>query len=84
MLNPVHIDGNSVVWIVQQGPIGEYVASESGILEYDGETLSVMHADGSRRDIDEEERDKLLPVSASNRIPACDKDTMSMKNFSSD
>ena len=71
MWNPTHIDGRTAVWLVRQRHISNYVPTESGILEYDGETLRLLRPDGTQRIVEDRERDELLPVADGNRIPAC-------------
>jgi hypothetical protein len=68
MLHPAHVDGRSVV-ILRQGLRG-FDALESGILSYDGRTLSLGEG-GSRRTLSDDELKSLMTVAPGNRIPEC-------------
>jgi hypothetical protein len=68
MHHPAHIDGRSVV-ILRQGRRGFRVL-ESGILSYDGQTLSLGEGE-SRRVFSDDEWHSLMPVAAGSRIPEC-------------
>ena len=68
MHHPAHIDGCSVV-ILRQGRRG-FHALESGMLSYDGQTLT-LGADESRRVFTDDELQSLMPVVEGSRIPEC-------------
>ena len=68
MLHPAHIDGRSVV-ILRQGRRGFHVL-ESGMLSYDGQTLT-LGEDESRRVFTDDELQSLMPVVEGSRIPEC-------------
>ncbi len=68
MHHPAHIDGRSVV-ILRQGRLGFRVL-ESGILSYDGRTLT-LGEDESRRLFSDDELQGLMPVVAGSHIPEC-------------
>jgi len=72
-MHPVEADGCGLV-IIQERSHGlrvVYDVVESGVLIYDGETLSLEHQDGSQREVPEREWPDVLNVAASNRIPQC-------------
>ena len=68
MHHPAHIDGCSVV-ILRQGRRGFHVL-ESGMLSYDGQTLT-LGEDESRRVFTDDELQSLMPVVEGSRIPEC-------------
>ncbi len=68
MYHPAYIDGRSVI-ALRQGRRGFHVL-ESGILNYDGQTLSLGEG-VSRRVLSDGELQSLMPVAAGNRIPEC-------------
>jgi hypothetical protein len=68
MHHPAHIDGRSVV-ILRQVRRGFHVL-ESGILSYDGQTLT-LGEDKSRRTFSDDEVQSLMPVVEGSRIPEC-------------
>ncbi|MEJ7640042.1 MAG: hypothetical protein WKF75_19260 [Singulisphaera sp.] len=68
MHHPTHIDGRSVV-ILRQGRRGFHVV-ESGMLSYDGQTLT-LGEDESRRVFSDDELQSLMPVVEASRIPEC-------------
>jgi hypothetical protein len=68
MHHPAHIDGRSVV-VLRQGRWG-FSVSESGILSYDGQTLSLGEGE-SQRVLSDDELQSLMPVAPGNRIPEC-------------
>jgi hypothetical protein len=68
MHQPAHIDGRSLV-VLRQGRWG-FHALESGILSYDGQTLSLGEGE-SRRALADGELQSLMPVAPGNRIPEC-------------
>jgi hypothetical protein len=68
MHHPAHIDGCSVV-ILRQGRRGFHVL-ESGMLSYDGQTLT-LGEDDSRRVFTDGELQSLMPVVEGSRIPEC-------------
>jgi hypothetical protein len=68
MHHPAHIDGCSVV-ILRQGWRGLHVL-ESGMLSYDGQTLT-LGEDQSRRVFTDDELQSLMPVVEGSRIPEC-------------
>jgi hypothetical protein len=68
MHHPAHIDGRSVV-ILRQGRRGFHVL-ESGLLSYDGQTLT-LGEDESRRVFTDDELRSLMPVVEGSRIPEC-------------
>jgi hypothetical protein len=67
MHHPAHIDGRSVV-ILRRGR-GFHVL-ESGMLSYDGQTLT-LGEDESRRVFTDDELQSLMPVAEGSRIPEC-------------
>jgi hypothetical protein len=69
-VHPVEADGCGVVVLRERkGP--SYEAIERGVLYYDGERLWLEHADGSRRELPEDEWPNILNVTPSNKIPQC-------------
>jgi len=66
--HPAHIDGRSVV-VLRQDRWG-FRVPESGILNYDEQTLSLGEG-VSRRDFWDAELQSLMPVAAGRRIPEC-------------
>ncbi len=68
MHHPAHIDGRSAV-ILRHGRRGFHVL-ESGILSYDGQTLT-LGEDESRRVFTDDELQSLMPVVEGSRIPEC-------------
>jgi hypothetical protein len=65
---PAHLDGCSVVLLRQEGR--DFRVLESGCFSFDGETLSLVHAESSRP-FSDGEQDALMPVAAGNRIGEC-------------
>jgi hypothetical protein len=68
MHHPAHIDGRTVV-IARQGRRGFHVL-ESGMLGYDGQTLT-LGEDELRRVFTDDELQSLMPVVEGSRIPEC-------------
>jgi hypothetical protein len=68
MHHPAHIDGRSVV-LLRQGRRGFHVL-ESGMLSYDGQTLTLGEGE-SRRVFTDDELQSLWPVVEGSRIPEC-------------
>jgi hypothetical protein len=68
MYHPAHIDGRSVV-ILRQGRRGFHVL-ESGMLSYDGQTLTLGEGK-SRRVFTDDELRSLMPVVDGCRISEC-------------
>jgi hypothetical protein len=68
MFYPAHLDGCSVVLLRQESR--GFRVLERGCLSFDGETLSLVHAESSRP-FSNGERDSLMPVTAGNCIPEC-------------
>ncbi len=68
MFDPAHLDGCSVV-VLRPDRRGFRVV-ESGVLNFDGETLTLGEGP-SRRAFTDAERDSLMPVAANSRIPEC-------------
>jgi hypothetical protein len=71
MWYPAHIDGRTLVVIrARRSLLGGYDVVESGRLEHDGETLSLVGDHGSRA-VTDAELNSLQPVSSQNGISAC-------------
>jgi len=68
MHHPAHLDGCSVV-IPRQGRRGFHVL-ESGVSNFDGQTLT-LGADESRRVFTDDESRSLMPVAEGSRIREC-------------
>ena len=68
MHQPAHIDGRSVV-ILRQGRRGFHIL-ESGMVSYDGQTLTLGEGE-SRRVFTDDELQSLMPVVEGSRIPEC-------------
>jgi hypothetical protein len=68
MFPPAHIDGRTVVILVQE-PLGFHLV-ESGRLAHDGESLWLGEGESTRLFTDEE-RAALMIVGTNNRIPEC-------------
>jgi hypothetical protein len=68
MHHQAHIDGRPVV-ILRHGRRGSHVP-ESGLLSYDGQTLTPGE-DESRRVFTDDELRSLMPVVEGSRIPEC-------------
>ncbi|HVJ85816.1 MAG TPA: hypothetical protein VM452_09250 [Caulifigura sp.] len=65
---PPHIDGRTVV-VLSRAVLG-YRIIESGILSYDGESLTLV-GETSRRLFTDAELASVLDVTPDNRIPQC-------------
>ena len=68
LYHPAHIDGRTVV--VLRSDILGYTIMESGLLKFDGESLSLACGE-AKRHFSEQEVELLKPVAAGNRIPEC-------------
>jgi hypothetical protein len=71
MWNPVHVDGRTVVVLIQRDSFeGGYDVVASGELKYDGQEIRLASEVGSRV-ISDEELAALQPVTPQNQISAC-------------
>ena len=68
MYHPAHIDGKTLVVLVQCGATFQTIAS--GRLSYDGDVLTLVGPD-SHRDVTDAEMAQLQPVAPACRIREC-------------
>ena len=68
MYQPIHIDGRSIV-VLRKAHLG-YRVIESGVLSFDGETLTLGEGNAARV-VSDAELGALMPVSSDSRINEC-------------